>query len=461
MAEPTSIQLRWRFGDESITATLPTRAHNRLRVRWPRPSRALSALGFQVGSSFVSPGLAVVLKPAQERLDDDVSARLVLFGHSDPTGSGDDNKALSERRAAAMRALACSDAEAFHGIGEQEGWGVAEYQAMLRGLGFVPGAVDGKRGPMTDAAVEAFVEAQREAWLPAPAPSEGPSLDAATRWAIVAAYVEEYGVGIDPARLLRDEPSGCREFNTLDAEPALERRVTLALVSPGPERPRAEDFPCVAGDSSACALDREQGPRCKFFRVVADPRGFGDPVEFFDFAWLRTPSGKIHLSALTTAPDTDEVRFDIGIADGGLPADPPCSASGDAELRLRELGKARGLVRHGVCHALWDAGEFDPFDPRQWFETDPDAEEIEGLPVPVFRVQIDKDWAYSTPPGRRLDRIVLRGDVEREIIGLLADGSYVRFEGREGLQEVAAELGGVHVLALFPHDGIVRGVEGG
>ncbi|WP_146157331.1 peptidoglycan-binding domain-containing protein [Enhygromyxa salina] len=466
-APPASrlLELRPPFSGRLPSFTLPTLVHNRVRLQ-PSPIAAHAAVGFRAGSSFVSPGLAIALRSTAGQLEQ-VSSQLGLFGHSDPSGSGADNKALSERRAAAMRALASSDADVLFEIADHERWGLDEYQAMLRGLGFIPGAIDDTSGPMTDAAIEAFVEANAERWLSGLPPSKGPSLDEQTQRAIVSAYVEEYGLGLDPSRLLGTVASGCREFNDVKTSPAQARRVTLAVFTDPAKAPRTSDLPCVEGDSGACTLDREDGLRCRFFRHAVAPRDLDAvAVEWFDFAWLRTPTGKIHLSALTTAPDTDDVEFEIGIADGGLPSPPPSSAAGGhAGTELRKLGRAAGLVRHGVCYALWDPEGFDPFDPRQWFETDPDAPEIEGLPVPTFKITLGRDWAYSTPPGRRLDRIVLVGDAQRDVIALLSDGSYARFAGQQGLQQVAAEAGGLHVLALYPWNGLIspagrRGQEG-
>src|SRR5690606_17503319 len=83
-----------------------------------------------------------------------------------------------------------------------------------------------------------------------------------------------------------------------------------------------------------------------------------------------------------------------------------------------------------------------PFDPRQWFTTDPEADEIEGLAVPTFVIRLGQNWAIATPPGRRLDRIALEGEVDREVLALLSDGSYARFSGRAGLQELDGGDGG-------------------
>ncbi|WP_052546943.1 hypothetical protein [Enhygromyxa salina] len=466
-ATPSSrlLERRAPFDGRLPSFTLPTLVHNRVRLR-PSPIKAHAAAGFRADSSFVSPGLAAALRPMRQPLEH-ASAQLALFGHTDPAGSGANNKALSERRAAAMRALASSDADALYEIAKHERWGLDAYQAMLRGLGFIPGAIDDTSGPMTDAAIEAFVEANTQRWLSGSAPSQGPALDEQTQRAIISAYVEEYGLGLQPKRLLSSVASGCREFNSAGIRPERARRVTLAVFTDASTSPRASDLPCVEGNSGACTLDLEDGLRCRFYRHAVAPQDLDRAVvEWFDFAWLRTPTGKIHLSALTTAPDTDHVEFEIGIADGGLPSPLPCSAAGGSgEIVLRKLGRAAGLVRHGVCYALWDPEGFDPFDPRQWFETDPNAPEIEGLPVPTFKITLGKDWAYSTPPGRRLDRIVLEGDTQREVMALLSDGSYARFAGREGLQQVAAEAGGLHVLALYPWNGLVspagRGAEDG
>src|SRR6476659_2541379 len=71
---------------------------------WIRPVACwrLDDTRFEFDSSFVKPGAARELKLLTEIRADHPGATLSLFGHADPVGNDDYNKALSGRRARAI-----------------------------------------------------------------------------------------------------------------------------------------------------------------------------------------------------------------------------------------------------------------------------------------------------------------------------------------------------------------------
>jgi hypothetical protein len=116
-------------------------------------------------------------------------------------------------------------------------------------------------------------------------------------------------------------------------------------------------------------------------------------------------------------------------------------------------------VRHGVAYALWDPGEFDPFEVDQWFahRSSPDDEELEGFPVPTFEIGIGEAWAYATPPGRPLHRIILDRE-HPELIALLSDGSFARIDSNA--PRLAEDFDpNRHAIAVFSPGARLKGLE--
>ena len=85
---------------------------------------------------------------------------LAIFGHADPEGSDDYNKHLSGRRALAIYGMLVRDEDIWEDLYTQpfggDKWGEKQIQTMLEALGHSPGAIDGKAGPKTSAAVKDF-----------------------------------------------------------------------------------------------------------------------------------------------------------------------------------------------------------------------------------------------------------------------------------------------------------------
>ncbi len=106
---------------------------------WIRPVACwrLDDTRFEFDSSFVKPGAARELRMLSETRDDHPGARLSLFGHADPVGNDQYNKALSGRRARAIYGMLLRDVELwerlFQGdpVCSGDKWGDSSLETML------------------------------------------------------------------------------------------------------------------------------------------------------------------------------------------------------------------------------------------------------------------------------------------------------------------------------------------
>jgi outer membrane protein OmpA-like peptidoglycan-associated protein len=133
-------------------------------------------LRFHFESSFVVPELKSEMKALKKLLDentlDDEAGEpkhrpaLTVFGHADPVGNDDYNKALSGRRAAAIYALLTRRDDIWEDLFSSTGkfaspaagdkWGLVAVQAMLASTGFPTGDSGGKMDDRTRQAVKDF-----------------------------------------------------------------------------------------------------------------------------------------------------------------------------------------------------------------------------------------------------------------------------------------------------------------
>ncbi len=428
-------------------------AHYRIVVEPParQATRSFPITSFASESAFPTPAIANLVTYAHELLDPDPAARIGLFGHTDTTDDADANKLLADRRADVAFALLTGDYPLFAAVAQAEDWPLAHYQVMLRVLGCNPTAIDGESGVQTDLAIAAFRDDYNaDAWhdegrarahgdLP-----PGTALDAATKLAIVDAYHAELAGRISPDRLLGPKRAGCGEFNPLGAKHGDNRRVTLAIY--GQDAPTERDFPCRAGDASACQIDDagQAGQpggsfRCKFYRErIHEEHVSSEAIPFWDFEWLKTESGKAHLSALTHLPDTNEAEFVVSLVEDG--EQPPDDGVGAVPARGLEVGRIAGLVRGGVIYALWTPPEgYDPFIMENWFRAPSEVEARPWQPrfrPPVFGVAAHGQWGFGAAPGHRRDRIRFAVEPQWPIVVLCNDGKLRLVPSLEALRQL-------------------------
>jgi len=130
---------------------------------------------FSFDRSFLEPCMLHVLRQVVGYAQDHSDEKLVIVGHTDEAGSHDYNQSLSERRARIVFAALTFGVNPDSAVDEwnrirqsrptgelpsiQEGrggWGTTEYQYILHDLGYYPGIVDDRHGPLTEAAVKNF-----------------------------------------------------------------------------------------------------------------------------------------------------------------------------------------------------------------------------------------------------------------------------------------------------------------
>jgi hypothetical protein len=376
---------------------------------------------------------------AQETADQDPNARFGIFGHTDSSDDADANKLLADRRAQAVFGILTGDWDLFLSAVEQDDLDLAAHQMMLRVLGCNPTAIDGEPGDQTSLAVDAFRRAYNaNTWHDEGRAraygdlAAGDALDAPTKQALLDAYHTELSFKLSPSRFIGPKHMGCGEFNPLTDEDRDNRRVTLAIY--GDDAPSDADFPCKHGDAGACQIDHGGRFTCKFYRErLRDEDVEHELTPFWDFDWMRTLSGKTHLSALTHLPDTNDATIVVRLVEGGGQPDdddgvgaPPSIGEVVAELP--------GLIRSGVAYALWDHGpDYDPLDDTHWFRRpgDTEADNLWLAPYrpPVFSVESAGAWGFSSGPGVGIERLQCHRPAAGTAVARLANGKVVMVRG--------------------------------
>lgn len=126
----------------------------------------LEDLRFEFGSSFIRSEAAAEFAELAVLVQEHPDAPLSIFGHADPVGLDENNKALSGRRAASVYGMLTRRTEIWEDIYSQEGryaaphekdkWGTKVIQIILKDLGYSPGPINGEMGNETREAVKGF-----------------------------------------------------------------------------------------------------------------------------------------------------------------------------------------------------------------------------------------------------------------------------------------------------------------
>ncbi len=236
-------------------------------------SHILQDVTFATGKSFISPGHSASLKSMVKRIKEwkkeHPDAKLAIFGHADAVGKEGANKKLSERRADSVFAFLTKDPDIWKALYDEEKWGLATTQELLKYLGHDPGTIDGQDGPKTQGAVKSF---QGQKGM-----TQSGQADAATREALYDAFFaacnSEAFVGKDFDAIDGKPRAGCSEFNLVEqTQGACEknRRVAVFLLKSNKNFPI--QYPCKHGDVEPCKKQvarkgarRTAGFQCLFY----------------------------------------------------------------------------------------------------------------------------------------------------------------------------------------------------
>jgi hypothetical protein len=183
--------------------------------------------------------------------------KLAVYGHADAVGEESYNKSLSERRARSAYALLVKDPQGWEDLHKEENWGLSQVQCLLQHAGEDPGAVDGKDGPKTQAAVKSF---QGKKGL-AQDGNAGPD----TRKALYKAFMDDCN-GLELKAKDFDSidgapTAGCSESNPLVKTGSADegnRRVTVLFLKSNKNFPI--QYPCKKGDIGPCQAQVKRKP---------------------------------------------------------------------------------------------------------------------------------------------------------------------------------------------------------
>ena len=264
-------------------------------------SHVLEELTFAAGRSFPRPGQAQRLKALGEAVQawatQHPEGKVAVFGHTDAMGREQENKALSERRAGAVRAFLAKEPSAWEALYGEEKWGLASTQELLKHLGHDAGAIDGQDGPKTQEAVKQFQGRQ------------GLKVDGVagprTREALYLAFMESCGSPASKAGAFDTIDgkafAGCSEFNlamNTEGPEEANRRVAVLLLKSNRNFPI--QYPCKHGEIAPCRAQagrkgdrRTAGFRCLFYDRLAVEKAALVPKPMGTLKWTHLEDGEV------------------------------------------------------------------------------------------------------------------------------------------------------------------------
>jgi outer membrane protein OmpA-like peptidoglycan-associated protein len=143
-----------------------------LTIRVSSPVATTFLISFRFDKAFVEPCEREVLRQVVAFSNANPTQKLLIVGHTDEVDTPAYNQSLSERRARSVYAFLTFGRDPTASFNEwnalrlarprsvrrgvRDNWGLRQAQHMLQDLGFYPGDVDGKDGPLTQEAVRAF-----------------------------------------------------------------------------------------------------------------------------------------------------------------------------------------------------------------------------------------------------------------------------------------------------------------
>lgn len=252
---PTTADMETRRGN---VLSVRSGSITRLRVQPPEAAPGYISCHFDQGSVYPADTLVALVEQARDALEAQPGARLALFGHSRASGSIDEDKSLSDRRARFVHAVLTANLPRLVSAVEEDSWEETHYVSLAHFLGYE-----------TAETAELFASFQRgysagHHLAPGLGRGEGKleasgNLDAPTQHALLDAFLATVGSSLPPDAFAPTPCIGCGSFN---APPDGDHpdRMTLVVFR---ANHAPETAPCVAGDPTACHV--EPGGGCRFF----------------------------------------------------------------------------------------------------------------------------------------------------------------------------------------------------
>lgn len=239
-------------------AALRSGSITRLRIQPPEAAPGYISCHFDEGSAYPADTLVALVQQALDAVETDPDVRISLFGHTRPSGSVEEDKALSDRRARLVHAVLTSDLATLEAVVEADHWAETHYMSLAHFLGYV-----------SDDPAELWDGFQFEysaGHHHAPGRNLGDGhldrtgkLDPATKHALLEAFLAAAGTSIPSASFAETPCAGCGSFNPGPGNDHADR-ATLT-VFPAGTAPTA--FPCRIGDAKSCYV--VAGQPCSFF----------------------------------------------------------------------------------------------------------------------------------------------------------------------------------------------------
>jgi hypothetical protein len=381
-------------GFEFFAAPATSGEFNTARLRLiPVACWRVDDVRFAFDSSFVTPDISTELQILMSVRDahkkEEIAPQkteyppMSVFGHADPVGTDDYNKALSGRRAAAIYALLISNTDSstalrmWNSIAVAEGWGTQQRQTMQAATGLQPGTPD---------------DTLRKAYMAKLSPPE-----------LQLTRQDFLAQGVDP--LGKGDYQGCSEFNPVlifsqqknskfeqasdkserNAANAPNRRVVVMLFRPGSQVIPGK-WPCPRANEgvAGCRLRFwSDGEARRSTRLAAADRAFESSGDTFACRFYNRLATGSPCESLRTS---GECFVFLKLFDDNLET---ILANQEYELvgltlgwRTRSKTKADGIVRHESIpddHYLLLCGgqtepvevyymvEKDRYDGKPWF----------------------------------------------------------------------------------------------
>lgn len=271
--EPNSdllIPVRFKKTGMALNTTHTLRVKQKTSPKQFLECSSVPGITFEFDKSFIRPTVVEHIKKLEEAIAKFPDAKIMIFGHTDKSGSDTYNKSLSERRAKSVYAFITDDPDTWESLYNQENWGMSVIQQILKDFGdpYDPGRTDGVQDARTTAAIRQY---QDDRGLTV----DGIAGPETRRNMFIEYMTTKHDVQLSVDQFMDPKHMGCGEFNPVDPvegphEP--NRRVMFYLFN----KDRLPKLPCKYGNIAPC--NKQMTPptprfyksfRCSFYDSLA------------------------------------------------------------------------------------------------------------------------------------------------------------------------------------------------